>query len=393
MIFIDLEYNLPNPFGGSSSSFTMRGYTFHEHLEMVGLINMNGRMYDPILGRMLSPDNYVQAPDNTQSFNRYSYCWNNPLKYTDPSGDIIFTAAAVVTGQWWALPMAIGADIGMWQGGSMANGTANPFKWDYSSGKTWGYMAGGAFTGAASAYIGGSIAMSGTPMASSMAIMFGSHINSMGTATYTGNQTDYTLSFGAASYNFDQDRWGFLGKEGNTGWENFGYALGAFTNISDIYGVAMGAYGDNAKSIDLQSDNHSSLYDKDGKSLLDVGVQKARSGVTPGEAISGGLDLSTDYRNHQMSIGEKTPRSLFYRRQTINNVRVDKIGQYKSALSCSGKGYGLFRVFGGANINCAGAASNALLKAGVFNIPLGVPGILSLQMYVRQYGYNSFLVN
>ena len=67
----------------------MRGYTFHEHLEMVGLINMNGRVYDPILGRMLSPDNYVQAPDNTQSFNRYSYCWNNPLKYTDPSGDLI----------------------------------------------------------------------------------------------------------------------------------------------------------------------------------------------------------------------------------------------------------------------------------------------------------------
>jgi hypothetical protein len=53
----------------------------------------------------------------------------------------------------------------------------------------------------------------------------------------------------------------------------------------------------------------------------------------------------------------------------------------------------LFRVFGGANINCARAASNALLKAGVFNIPLGVPGILSFQMYVRQYGYNSFLVN
>ena len=91
-INIDLEYNLPNPFGGSSSSFTMRGYTFHEHLEMVGLINMNGRVYDPILGRMLSPDNYVQAPNNTQSFNRYSYCVNNPLKYTDPTGDFFWTA-------------------------------------------------------------------------------------------------------------------------------------------------------------------------------------------------------------------------------------------------------------------------------------------------------------
>jgi hypothetical protein len=47
---------------------------------------MNGKMYDPILGRMLSTDPYVQAPEYTQSYNRYSYCWNNPLKYTDPTG-------------------------------------------------------------------------------------------------------------------------------------------------------------------------------------------------------------------------------------------------------------------------------------------------------------------
>ncbi len=49
---------------------------------------MNGRLYDPILGCFLSPDNYVQQPDNSQNFNRYSYCLNNPLKYTDPSGEL-----------------------------------------------------------------------------------------------------------------------------------------------------------------------------------------------------------------------------------------------------------------------------------------------------------------
>ena len=53
-----------------------------------GLINMNGRLYDPYLARFLSPDNYVQLPDFSQSFNRYSYCLNNPLKYTDPSGEL-----------------------------------------------------------------------------------------------------------------------------------------------------------------------------------------------------------------------------------------------------------------------------------------------------------------
>jgi RHS repeat-associated protein len=67
-----------------------RGYTGHEHLDNFGLINMNGRLYDPVLGRMLSPDNFIQDPSFTQSYNRYSYAWNNPLKYTDPSGQVLF---------------------------------------------------------------------------------------------------------------------------------------------------------------------------------------------------------------------------------------------------------------------------------------------------------------
>jgi RHS repeat-associated protein len=64
-----------------------RGYTGHEHLQSVGLIHMNGRLYDPKLHRFLQPDNYVQDPSNTQNYNRYSYVLNNPLKYTDPSGE------------------------------------------------------------------------------------------------------------------------------------------------------------------------------------------------------------------------------------------------------------------------------------------------------------------
>ena len=66
-----------------------RGYTGHEHLDAFGLINMNGRMYDPMLGRMLSPDIVVQQTDYTQSYNRYSYCFNNPLRFTDPSGYVV----------------------------------------------------------------------------------------------------------------------------------------------------------------------------------------------------------------------------------------------------------------------------------------------------------------
>ncbi|MDD3174681.1 MAG: hypothetical protein PHF63_13645 [Herbinix sp.] len=63
-----------------------RGYTGHEELCGFGLINMNSRMYGPYLQRFLSPDNYVSSPDDAQSYNRYTYCLNNPLMYTDPTG-------------------------------------------------------------------------------------------------------------------------------------------------------------------------------------------------------------------------------------------------------------------------------------------------------------------
>ncbi|MDH3909681.1 MAG: hypothetical protein OEU09_00195 [Rhodospirillales bacterium] len=65
---------------------TWRGFTGHEHLDKLGLIHMNGRVYDPVLGRFLSADPTVQFPKTTQGFNRYSYVLNNPLSFTDPSG-------------------------------------------------------------------------------------------------------------------------------------------------------------------------------------------------------------------------------------------------------------------------------------------------------------------
>jgi RHS repeat-associated protein len=73
----------------TNPTWLYRGYTGHEHVTQFGLINMNGRMYDPVVGRMLSVDNHVQAVSSTQSFNRYSYVVNNPLKYTDPTGELV----------------------------------------------------------------------------------------------------------------------------------------------------------------------------------------------------------------------------------------------------------------------------------------------------------------
>jgi RHS repeat-associated protein len=57
-----------------------------QRLDSTGLYYYGARYYDPQIGRFISPDTIVPDPANPQSLNRYSYCLNNPLKYTDPTG-------------------------------------------------------------------------------------------------------------------------------------------------------------------------------------------------------------------------------------------------------------------------------------------------------------------
>ena len=71
--------------GDPLSAQEQRGYTEHEHLS-VGFTHMNGRLYDPVTGRMLQADPIVQDALNGQNLNRYSYVMNNPLAFTDPTG-------------------------------------------------------------------------------------------------------------------------------------------------------------------------------------------------------------------------------------------------------------------------------------------------------------------
>ncbi|WP_373734367.1 RHS repeat protein [Bacteroides heparinolyticus] len=115
-----------------------RGFTGHEHLYGFGLINMNGRMYDPVMSGFLSPDNYIQSPDFSQSFNRYAYCLNNPLKYVDPDGE------------FWHI--VIGAAIG-----GTVNVLANLKAIDGDFGKGAAYFGIGALAGGLSAGIAGGV--------------------------------------------------------------------------------------------------------------------------------------------------------------------------------------------------------------------------------------------
>ncbi|WP_084220903.1 RHS repeat-associated core domain-containing protein [Chryseobacterium sp. StRB126] len=126
-----------------------RGYTGHEHFAEVGLIHMNGRLYDPLLRRFLSADENIQAPFNTQNYNKYGYVLNNPLMYADPSGEFIW--------------IAVGALAGAYFTGVKANGSWNPTQWNW--GATWGKIAMGGAIGAFTGGLGSAVGMTAASIA------------------------------------------------------------------------------------------------------------------------------------------------------------------------------------------------------------------------------------
>ena len=106
--------------GSEPVLFSGRGFTSHEHLPWFNLINMNGRAYDPLVGQFLSPDPIIQDPSFTQNYNRYSYCFNNPLKWSDPSGNKVSLEFQPGEDQsaFWS---SVGANCAYW---SSAGGSA-----------------------------------------------------------------------------------------------------------------------------------------------------------------------------------------------------------------------------------------------------------------------------
>ena len=116
----------------TGTSITNRGYIGQEHINDFGLLNFNARLYDPVLGRFMGVDPYVQMPDFTQSYNRYSYALNNPLIYTDPDGEFWQFLFALA----WAYGKGVNDNNGQW----------NPAKWNSAVVVNVGYNTGGNWT-------------------------------------------------------------------------------------------------------------------------------------------------------------------------------------------------------------------------------------------------------
>ena len=337
-----------------------RGYTGHEHLASVGLIHMNGRLYDPALHRFLQPDNYIQDPFNTQNFNRYGYCLNNPLVYVDENGEFLW--AAVI----------IGAIFGAYTGGTLANnGEANPLKWNFSD--NWGYIIGGTIVGAISGYIGGYLAGLQIPMANTIGIAGGSLVNSVGTWAYTEGKTEISISFGAASFNFNRGSFGYLFKKGNSTLENIGYGFGALANITDVVSLFGGGENVSVNSASTKDDDwwgHSSITDKDGNSLVSVG---------PDSPVGKGAGLTQTWKNSIK--GADTNWSTYFGEEgtwqvSLNNISKNAISNYASKIT---RWDLLFN-------SCVGHTSRALWSAGVPNIYLFHPHMLNLQLSVYKMG-------
>ncbi|MEA1897897.1 MAG: RHS repeat-associated core domain-containing protein, partial [Bacteroidota bacterium] len=182
-----------------------RGFTGHEHIDEFGLINMNGRVYDPVLGRFLSPDNYVQLPDFTQNFNRYSYAWNNPLVYTDPSGEFIWIIPNVGWSMNGGLSVGVSVVVGIPGVASAQTGVGYNFR----SGDPYAYagvsaMFNTVYTsyspsgGWNAGYTAGASPFSGLPISSNF-----------GTVGVNYNLTHDSWSGNVSAWSVDQSGWTF----------------------------------------------------------------------------------------------------------------------------------------------------------------------------------------
>ncbi|EJL79761.1 RHS repeat-associated core domain protein containing protein [Polaromonas sp. CF318] len=142
---------------------TDRGYTLHEHLDEMGVIHMNGRVYDPLIGRFMSADPFIQDPAFAQSYNRYAYVMNNPLAYTDPSGYFslrsVFKVVVTVVVAYYTGGAISGAFASASGGAATALGS-----WAVTgTGATFQLSAiGSALAGAAGGFAAGAVSSGGT---------------------------------------------------------------------------------------------------------------------------------------------------------------------------------------------------------------------------------------
>lgn len=374
-------------------SWLYRGYTGHEHMPQFTLINMNGRMYDPMLGRMMAPDNFVANNTTTQGYNRFSYANNNPLSYVDPDGNMA-----------WFVPIIIGAAVGAYSGGVIANqGEYNPTKW--SDSRTFGYVLGGAIIGGVSGGLGGAISGSGAAFANTGGIIFSSVTYTTGMAAMTDGAVSPSVSFGAASYDFETGKFGYLGKKGNKWYQNLGYTFGALSNLQD--GVALfGGGTDYYVRAHVTKDDltgHSSGFNT--KEGIDISV----AGASPNHYTkTTHLGKELEYlKNHFIpGPGRYYPnndKGWVIDLHNVNRSILKYMSNNLKQSSFTAGGYhqgpgllGIGKLQYGFLFGCQSHVGRSLWAVGIPTLPINFhPWILNSQLFIRQLGIyaSPYMVN
>lgn len=163
--------------------------------------------------------------------------------------------------------------------------------------------------------------------------------------------------------------------------ENLGYGLGLFANISDGFSVIKGIYNkkNDIGDVDLITKNdhigHSELVKPEtGENIVSVGPPEG--GVDKTQLLFGKSEGQNTWHSYKDSVKDWDVTKI-----TIKNVRLDKLNEYSNRLSTKPFDYSIMRWNG---LSCVTAASEGLLKAGVFNIPLfRHPSLLQFQMFIR----------
>lgn len=334
---------------------------------MLSLYDFGSRYYDPELGRWLNIDPALQL------VSPYGYCGNNPIRYIDPDGEF-----------FW-IPLAIGAVLGAWSGGTLANdGQLNPVKWDWQSGKTWKYMAGGAAIGGLSAYGAAGITSISSMMPNLMGTIAGSFYSSIGMAAMSGGRVSPNINFGLASVDLGSGEWNYLGKKGNKWYEDLSYGVAAFGNLSDLWSIYKGSYN-STSHVELQTDGHSQIYNPEDGKTFSWGAY-AENGDYIEHTIPNFFKEhkpTTNYTNSKVGPFERSVR--------INKINLEGYNSYINSVPKAGQMYRMGLLFPIKNMHCAIAASRALLNGGVFNLPvLRIPLLLDMQMRIRDYVYISY---
>ena len=252
------------PSGQEVELFLGRGYSGHEHLKEFGLVNMNARLYDPALGRFLAPDPFVQMPDLSQNFNRYSYAMNNPLRYVDEDGEFIhIIIGAVIGGTANLIYKAVSGQLHSFKDGFAAFGIG-------AAAGGLGAATGGlafAAAGGAAGGIGGFLAGAAAGSASTAVMM---PVQSAGNSLYFGDQfmslKDYGLGILGGALTGGIGNGMVAALKGNNFWTGkdvkFGRTIFSFKNTATRPAPEMRLMEASTPSVNVERPNLTATGDK-----------------------------------------------------------------------------------------------------------------------------------